>query len=83
MAGAAEDLDDVGQIVFAGWIIGPDFHQVLPQQFGTEAIDAGVDEGDRELRGRGCFVFYDGANGAVLSEDDASIAGGIGEPRRD
>ncbi len=46
MAGAAEDLDDVGQIVFVGWIVGPDFDQVLPQQIGTEAIDAGVDEGD-------------------------------------
>ena len=69
MAGAVQDLDDVGQIVFVSRIIGTDFEHVLPQQVRAETIDAGVDERDRELRGRGGFVLHDGAarSSAVVS----------------
>ena len=44
MAGTVEDLHDIGQIVFVGRIVGPDFDQMLPKQLGAETIDAGVDE---------------------------------------
>ena len=77
VAGAAEDLDNVGQIIFVRRIVGPDLNQVLPKQVGTETIDSGVDERDGELRWRGCFVLHDGANVAVFSEDDAAVAGGV------
>ena len=65
VAGASEDLDDVGQIIFVSRIVGPDFDQVLPQQVGAETIDAGVDERDGELRGRGGFCSTMALNSAV------------------
>jgi len=48
-AGAAQNFDDVGEVVFLGRIIGPDLADVRPELGGREAIDAGIYYFDRKL----------------------------------
>ena len=83
VAGAAQDLNDVGQVIFVRGIVGTDFDQMLPQQIGTETIDAGVDEWDGELRGRGCLVFNNRSHIALFAENDAAVAGRVRQARGD
>jgi len=66
VAGATQDPDDIGQVVFVRWIVGPDLEQVPPQQIGLETINPGVEKRKVKLVGRGGLLLHDSSNVAVI-----------------
>ncbi len=83
MAGAIQDLDDVGQIIFMRWVVGFDIEQMPPQQISLKTIDPGVDVRDRALFGRGVFMLHDRLHLALFPKNNSAVAGGIVEFRGD
>ncbi len=78
-----QDLRHVGQIIFAGFFVGLDLIQVLPQQLGAKAINPGVDSANLTLRRGRRFLFDDGRHRAALVEQHAPVSGRIGQLGRD
>ncbi len=76
-AGANENRNHIGEIVFARRIIGAQLMDMLPQRCGFKAKNPRVDLAHRELLGRAGFVLDDLENTAIGSANDAPVAGGI------
>ena len=77
MAGAIQNLDYVGQVIFVRRIIRADLEQIPPQQISLETIDAGVDKRNRTLFGRRILMLDDAANLAGFAENDSAVASGV------
>ena len=59
-------------------IVGSDFADVLPEQLGVEAEEAGIDFANLELLGGGGFLFDDSGDVILRVADNAAIAGWVG-----
>ena len=74
---ADQDRDHVGEVVFAGGIVGPNPVDVIPERRGFEAVDSGIDFAHGKLRGGAGFMFDNFANAAIRAADNSSVAGRI------
>ena len=79
MAGADQDGNHVGQVVFARRVIGADFVDVFPEEIGVVAENTRVNFADSGLLRRTGFLFHDFLNMAFGIADDASVAGWVGD----
>ncbi len=75
--------EDIGQVVLALGIAVAQPRQPGTQHPGLRQHDAGIDQSDRALVGAGVLLFDDGGNPAAVIEHQATVAGGIGELRRE
>jgi hypothetical protein len=77
----AQDADEIGQVVLPLRVLRRDAVKRREQRRQVEGIDAAVDLGDRAL-GRGRVLLLDDPGDSALVSDDAAIAEGGGDVRR-
>ncbi len=75
--GPVQDLDHVGQVVFARGIIRPEFLNVPPKRRRLIAVQAHVGLPDGELFRRAGALLHHACDLAVAVAQHASVAGGI------
>ena len=72
------EAHQIGQVVFALGVGGADLRQRPPQVAVVAGDDAGVDERQRTLFGRGVRLLPDGGEIAAGVEDEPPVAAGVG-----
>ena len=82
MTGADQDLDHVGEVVFARGIVGLNLVDVLPENVRAEAVDAHVAFADGELLGRAGLLLHDRLHASARVANHAAVAGRVVQHRR-
>jgi len=77
VAVAMEDVDHVGEVVFASGVIGAKLVEVAPENVGAVTVDAHVGFADGQLFGGSGLLLHDGGHAVVELADDATVAGGV------
>ncbi len=77
VAGAAEDLHHVGQVIFVRGIVGPHLLDVPPERSAPIAVDPHVGLADGQLFGRAGLLLHDSRHAAVRVAHHAAVAGGV------
>ena len=81
MPGAYQNLDHIGQVIFARGVVGLELANVFPEQIGAETVDADVAFPNSQLLGRAGLLLDDGKHVAASVANHAAIACGVVEFR--